>query len=120
MDPPNAAEPPIEAAAGTAGRAAIQAFSTLGNGTRSAILLALWEAYEPSGAENAVSFSELRARVGLAVSGQFNYHLDELAGHFVDARPDGYVLRRPGRLIVQAVIAGAGLHEHAQPPSSSG
>lgn len=113
----NTADSPIETAAGRAGRAAIEAFSTLGNEARLAILLALWEAYEPFGEENTVSFSELRERVGMADSGQFNYHLDKLVGHFVESRSDGYVLRKIGHRIVQAVIAGTGLHEHTQPPA---
>jgi hypothetical protein len=57
------------------------------------ILLGLWEAFEPFTEENAVSFSELRDRVGTRDSGQFNYHLDQLTGHFIRATDSGYELR---------------------------
>lgn len=107
---------PLEQAAGKAGPGAIQAFSLLGNETRLAILLALWEAYEPRHAENAVSFSELQERVGVRDSGQFNYHLEKLVGHFVVARDDGYLLRQVGLEVVQTIISGTGLQEvHLRP-----
>jgi hypothetical protein len=85
-----------QAAAGAAGERATEAFATLGNETRLSILLALWEAYEPFVATNAVAFSELRERVGMRDSGQFNYHLDKLRGHFVRKTDAGYELRRAG------------------------
>lgn len=85
-------ESPLEALAGGAGAEATEAFSLLGNEARLAVLLALWDAAEPfdeagswDPAEgNAVPFSELRDRVGMRDSGQLNYHLGELEGHFVE------------------------------------
>ena len=53
------------------------AFELLGNETRVRILQTLGTADEP------VPFSELHDRVGLRDSGQFNYHLDRLVGHFL-------------------------------------
>lgn len=102
---------PLEAAAGAASPRAIEAFSTLANETRLSILLALWEAYEPFAEENAVTFSELRELVGVRDSGQFNYHLDKLTGHFIEKTDNGYELRRAGLQLVRTVVAGAGLTE---------
>jgi DNA-binding transcriptional ArsR family regulator len=77
------------------------AFGVLGNETRVQILQALGEAEEP------MSFTELRDRVGLRQGGQFNYHLEKIVGHFVKKTEEGYVLRQPGRRVVQAVLSGA-------------
>ncbi|WP_135366289.1 winged helix-turn-helix domain-containing protein [Halosimplex halophilum] len=78
-----------------------EAFEVLGNETRVAILSAL------GGADEPVSFSALRDRVGMADSGRFNYHLDRLTGHFVRNREAGYELRRAGERVVEAVLSGA-------------
>ena len=102
---------PLEAAAGAAGPRAVEAFSVLGNETRLSILLALWEVYEPSAEDNAVPFSELRDMVGMSDSGQFNYHLDKLAGNFIRKTDDGYELRNVGHQIVGTVIGGIGIEE---------
>ena len=128
MTGPESPDTPLEAAAGTAGPRAVEAFATLGNEMRLSILLALWEAYEPFGGGNALTFSELRERLGRPDSGQFNYHLDKLEPQFVrkteagertdgsrgraDGRSaGGYELRRAGHQLVRTVIAGVGLEE---------
>jgi hypothetical protein len=77
------------------------AFALLGNGTRIAILRILGEAARP------LSFSDLHDRVEMRDSGQFNYHLEKLVGHFVAKGEDGYSLRRTGRRVVEAVFSGA-------------
>jgi DNA-binding transcriptional ArsR family regulator len=77
------------------------AFALLGNDTRVAILRILGEADEP------LTFSELHDRVEMRDSGQFNYHLEKLVGHFVKKAEDGYTLRRTGRRVVEAVLSGA-------------
>jgi len=77
------------------------AFAVLGNETRVGILQAL------GGADEPVSFSELRDRVGMRDTGQFNYHLDKLVGHFVRRSDEGYALRRAGERVVEAVLSGA-------------
>ncbi|WP_254840026.1 winged helix-turn-helix domain-containing protein [Natronomonas marina] len=79
-----------------------EAFSVIGNETRLAILEALWEA-----PERPVTFSELRGRVGMADSAQFNYHLQKLTGQFVQKSDDGYDFRSPGRAVIQAVLSGS-------------
>jgi hypothetical protein len=78
-----------------------KAFSALGNETRIDILQTL------GAAEGPVTFSELRNRVGIRQGGQFNYHLDQLVGHFVDKGEAGYALREPGRRVVEAILSGA-------------
>ena len=101
-------ESPLSAAAEAAGVSVADAFALLGNETRLAILLALWEAYAPYGDTDGIPFSELRARVGVADSGQFNYHLGKLDGEFVRKGADGYVLTPVGLQLVQTVVAGVG------------
>lgn len=113
----DSAESPLEAVAGAAGPRAIEAFSILGNETRLAILLALWEAYEPWAGENAVPFTELRNRVGIRQGQQFAYHLEKLVGHFVRKTDGGYELRRAGHQLVRSIIAGAGLEVPALDPT---
>jgi hypothetical protein len=93
------------------GPRATSAFNRLGNDTRLSILLALWDAHEPASAENAVSFTSLRDRVGVEQGGKFNYHLDKLVGDFVRKTNGGYVLRRAGKHLIQAVISGVGIEE---------
>lgn len=82
------------------------AFTLLGNETRFEILQALWDAYDPHTHEHAVSFSDLYERVSIEDTGNFNYHLGELAGHFVTETDDGYELAEPGFRIVRAIVAG--------------
>ncbi|MFB6353866.1 MAG: ArsR family transcriptional regulator [Halobacteriales archaeon] len=109
------AESPLQAV-GTSDRAT-EAFELLGNETRLAILVALWERYEPFEPPPAVRFSELRERVGTADSGQFNYHLDRLDGHFVTSTDAGYRLTDAGLKLVRSVIAGAGLETPEREPA---
>lgn len=78
-----------------------EAFAVLGNETRMEILRTLGDADE------SLPFSELRDRVETKDSGQFNYHLDKLAGHFVGQTEEGYTLRQAGRRVIQAVLSGA-------------
>ena len=117
MENPNAAESPLEAVAGVAGSRAADAFKVLSDETRLAILLALWDAYEPFADENALSFSALLDRVEYDTSGNFSYHLQKLEDRFVESTPDGYRLREAGHKIVRAVIAGSGLADAALGPT---
>lgn len=77
------------------------AFAVLGNETRMEILQTLGEADVP------LSFSDLRDRVGMRDSGQFNYHLDKLTGHFLGQTEEGYILQQAGRRVIEAVLSGA-------------
>lgn len=77
------------------------AFAALGNETRIQILQTLGQIDDPLG------YSELLDRVEMRDSGQFNYHLGKLSGHFVRKTEDGYALRQAGRRVVQSVLSGA-------------
>lgn len=77
------------------------AFSVLGNEIRIQILQTLGEADGP------LTFTEIRNLIGLKRGGQFNYHLDQLVGHFVIKSNAGYELRAPGRRVVKAVLSGS-------------
>ena len=117
MADPKTGESPLEAAAGAAGPHVVDAFGVLGNETRLAILLALWEAYEPHAADNTLSFTELRDRVGVRQGGQFNYHPEKVVGEFVRKTDEGYELRRSGLVLVQSIISGTGLEEPTLEPT---
>lgn len=90
-----------EGDAGNSPLAPDDAFGVLGHETRMDILQIL------GSAEGPLSFSELRDRVGIGDSGQFNYHMGQLEGHFVTKTDDKYALRQAGRRVVEAVLSGA-------------
>jgi len=77
-----------------------EAFSVVSDETRLRILRALGEA------EGPLAFSELYRRVDYDDTGNFNYHLEKLEGHFVRETDDGYSLRHAGRRIVEAILSG--------------
>jgi hypothetical protein len=76
------------------------AFSVLSDQTRLEILTVLGKASEP------LVFSELFERVDYDDSANFNYHLQQLLGHFVREVDDGYTLRHAGGRVVQAILSG--------------
>lgn len=79
------------------------AFALIGNETRASILRALGE--RP---HEGVSFSELREAVDPGMdSGQFNYHLSQLTGEFVDRGEDGYTMRAEGLTLYRLIRAGS-------------
>ncbi len=110
---------PLETTVGAAGSHASEAFALLGNETRLAILLVLWETHDPSATDNTVPFSELFERVEYEDRGSFRYHLEQLEGQFIRQRApgEGYELRVPALRFVQAVIAGAGVRDAGLEPS---
>lgn len=75
-----------------------RALSLLSNETRIAILRVL-----ASADEEVVPFSTLRKRVGVEDSGQFNYHLNRLAGHYIHHTTDGYALCQAGTDALDAI-----------------
>jgi len=90
-----------------------RAFGLLADKTRLAILRALWAATD-LGADgavrqeaSAVRFSELFAAVAIDDTGNFNYHLEKLRGHFVAATDSGYVLTEEGVGIARHALAEA-------------
>lgn len=78
-----------------------EAFVALGDETRIQALQVLGRSEPP------LSFTDLRKRVGMSDPGQFNYHLDNLRGHFVRQVGDDYALRESGSRVVQAVLSGS-------------
>jgi len=93
----------LDAAAGVPGESLppAEAFALLGNETRIKILQELWLA-----PEYPVAFSDLRKRVGMRDSAQFNYHLSKLTDHFVRGTDDGYEFQYAGEKVVRAILAG--------------
>lgn len=77
-----------------------KAFAALGNETRTEILRTLGES------DGGVSFTDLRKRVGLSPGSEFNYHLEQLTGHFVRQTDQRYEFWQPGTPIVEAVLSG--------------
>lgn len=115
MADPSPTDPAPEAATRAADPAVTAAFELLSSEVRLSILLALWEAHDPYGADDDVSFTSLYDSVDVDDSANFTYHLDKLRGQFVAKTDDGYRLRNAGLLIVQAIIAGSGLDDAAIP-----
>lgn len=78
-----------------------EVFALLGDETRVQILQVLGgEVDEP------ITFSELQDRLGMSDSGQFNYHLRKLVGHFVRKVEEGYELTYAGKQLMGALHAG--------------
>jgi hypothetical protein len=94
-----------------------EAFAVLGNEIRLDLLRVLWvagaarEYDDVSDAAESVSFSELRRRVDVDDNGRFNYHLSQLAPHFVRQTDDGYRLSSAGKEIARTVVAVSGAEE---------
>lgn len=78
-----------------------EAFAVLGDKTRLEILHALGEADDP------LTYSELFDGIAYDDISNYSYHLDQLIGHFVDKINEGYILRRPGERVLEAVYSGA-------------
>jgi len=124
MNEPTTAESPLEIVKEAAGSSASDAFSILGNETRLAILVALWDELEPFAEDptkywvgSAIPFSELRRRVGVRDPGQFHYHIDKLVGRFVRKTDDGFELNTAGKQVVRTVIATVGFDEQSTEPT---
>lgn len=94
-----------------------EVFQVLGNETRLAVLLALWDAYDPDAETNALSFSELYRAVDFDNPGNFNYHLKQLVGYFIRKTDEGYELRRTGLKLVRSIIAGLGVEDLTLAPT---
>lgn len=107
---------PLENAAEDAGSGVIEACSALGNETRLAILIALWEAIEPfpdgrwdPTGGHPLTVSDLQDRLGIEDTGKLEEHLAKLTGGFVERDADGYVLRPEGKNVVQNIVTNVGL-----------
>lgn len=93
-----------------------EAFALIGHDLRAEILRVLGE--QP---HEGLSFSELRELVDTDVdSGQFNYHLRKLVGHYVEQTDDGYVLRPAGLALYRAIRSGTFTQQVALEPLDVG
>ena len=81
------------------------AFGLFSHEIRVEILLALWRA-----SDHALGFEDLRSAVGVRDKGQFNYHLSQLVGQFVDHANEEYELRYAGHRVIDAIQSGV-FHE---------
>ncbi|MFB6253732.1 MAG: winged helix-turn-helix domain-containing protein [Halobacteriaceae archaeon] len=86
---------------------AIEAFELLSNETRLAILLALWEIYDPASDHNTITFSDLATRINYDSPGNLNYHLEKLVGLYVRKTENGYHITEAGNKVIRAIRAGA-------------
>jgi hypothetical protein len=101
----------------------VEALRLVGDEVRAEVLFALSDAREGAGGPPVLSFSELRDRVDVDVdSSQFNYHLQQLVGRFVERREpegdvdrevtafanreDGYALRPEGTMLTRILRSG--------------
>lgn len=91
---------------GTAESPALRASigSLLADETRIRILRELYAARPSDEARDGLQFSTLRRRVGVADSGRFNYHLDQLTDELVTKTDGRYVLTPVGERLVGALV----------------
>lgn len=104
-------EPPESPLESVGDSGTTRAFSTLGNETRLAVMLTLWDEFEPYEGgvyegDNTLTFSELYDRIEYDHPGNFSYHLKKLTGQFIRRVDEGYQLTPTGRQIMYAIIAG--------------
>lgn len=83
------------------------AFALLGDEIRVGIVSELGAATTaPETGIALLSYADLQSRVGVEDSGQFNYHLRKLVGHYVAKTDGGYRLRWPGMVLYRTLVAG--------------
>jgi hypothetical protein len=84
--------------------AADEAFQTLANEVRVAVLVRLFAA-ERAG-DPPQTFSALQEAVGSESSAGFAYHLRQLRSQFIRQTEEGYVLTPAGRRTAEAIVSG--------------
>lgn len=83
------------------------AFALVGNEIRAKILRSFGDIRVEERSMPTLTFSEIRDRTDLDIdSGQFNYHLQQLVGHYLERRDEGYRMRPEGRILYQTLRAG--------------
>lgn len=113
-----------------------EAFALVGNEVRAEILWELSNTRAGEGDIPALSFSELRSRIDTDIdSSQFNYHLQQLIGRFVersdegaaqlvdrivDRMDEGYVLRPEGTRLTRTIRAGTSPEQSSLAPFELG
>ncbi|WP_266079325.1 DUF7351 domain-containing protein [Haladaptatus caseinilyticus] len=80
------------------------ALAAIGNERRVSMIYELQQAFRNG--EYSLSYAELKQRVGLRDSGNFNYHLQRLVGQYVRKTTAGYELTYAGRKVASALTAG--------------
>lgn len=86
-----------------------EAFAALGDPVRVGIIETLADRDRTESQSNGpgLPFSTLRKRVGVADSGRFRYHLEQLRGVFVEQTAAGrYYLTAAGGQVVSAIVSG--------------
>lgn len=81
-----------------------EAFQTLANEVRVAVLIRLFAAERAN--EPPQSFSDLQQAVGSESSAGFAYHLRQLRSQFIHQTEEGYVLTPTGRRTAEAIVSG--------------
>lgn len=82
-------------------------FGLVGNEVRAEIIRTFGDARVEQRYPPVLTFSELRSRTDTGIdSSRFNYHLQQLVGHYVERVEDGYRMRSPGRTLYQTIRAG--------------
>lgn len=109
----------LEGIAADVGRHTTEAFALLANETRLAILLALWNAYDPQAETSTVRFSDIFERVDYDDPGNLRYHLEKLQGQFIrhEGAGEGYKIRTTGLKFVRSILAGAGVQDATVEPA---
>jgi DNA-binding transcriptional ArsR family regulator len=82
-------------------------FTLLSDETRLRIVFELVVRRGERPSDPALSFSELRSRVGARDAGRFNYHLRKLRGDLVEKVDDGYCLTPTGEAVGLTLVLGA-------------
>ncbi|MFB6172743.1 MAG: hypothetical protein ABEJ23_09435 [Haloarculaceae archaeon] len=95
-------------------------FEILSDETRIGILRVLAERLRESPSARTLGFADLRRRVGLRDSGNFNYHLEKLVGRFVTKTDEGYRLSPAGVEVVAALSTGVYGEATARGPTDLG
>lgn len=88
------------------GSAPQRGFDLFSDETRVEILRTLADRLRERPEDPTIGFADLRRRVGVRDSGNFNYHLQKLEGRFVRRTAEGYRIAPAGLLVVTALITG--------------
>ncbi len=97
-----------------------EVLEAVGNETRVGIIKALVDHRRDDPRDPGLPFSELRDRVGMGDSGQFNYHLDKLRGAFVEGVDGEYRLTYAGRKLATTLVTEAFKSEYEEGPVTYG
>lgn len=89
------------------GPSSADVFGLVGNEIRADIIRVFGDARVEERHPPVLTFSELRSRTDTTIdSSRFNYHLQQLVGHYLERVDEGYRMRPPGRALYQTIRAG--------------